>query len=543
MLAVLKSGAAYVPIDPAYPQMRVQYILDDSQLAIVIADAQGSAALGAHKCSVIHTDDFDAEPFLRDEPCSNPTTRLTGLSASDLAYVIYTSGSTGHPKGVLIEHRNAASFVEWALGQFTEDDLSWVLAATSICFDLSLFELFVPLAAGGRVKLVDNVLALRDHDMGNVSLINTVPSAIRSLLEANAIPPSVRCINLAGELLRQELVDALYAQLGSVKIHDLYGPSESTTYSTFSLRTRGGDATIGRPIANTQVYVFDERGHPLPTGMTGELYIGGAGVARGYLNRPTVTAEKFAVNRHTGTRLYRTGDSVRLAADGRLQYIGRKDGQEKIRGHRVEPGEIEACLLEHPLVADCAVMACTPPGQVDGKFLVAYIVEIDPTLGTDAAKGDLLATDLADFLAARLPPYMVPTQFVPLSTLPLTPNGKVDRRALPAPGDATPRKIRYVAPRSDVERRLCALWQTVLKQETVGVNDNFFAHGGDSLLLLKLASAIEGEFDLRVDLPLLFASPSIEMQAQLLAQQLELAHLLRTVNVTEESSSSSFVDL
>jgi len=542
MLAVLKSGSAYVPIDPAYPQARVQYILDDSQLAIVVADAQGAAVLGTCDCVVIDTGAMQAEAFRGEPACPNPARSVTGLSAEDLAYVIYTSGSTGQPKGVLIEHRNAAAFIQWALGHFAADALASVLAATSICFDLSIFELFVPLAAGGRVVLVKNVLALKDEHIEGLSLINTVPSAIRGLLDAKAIPSSVCCINLAGELLRQELVDALYAQLGSVKIYDLYGPSESTTYSTFGLRTKGGDTTIGRPIANTRIYVLDESGNPLPTGMVGELFIGGAGVARGYLNRPAATAERFAFNQHADERVYRTGDLVRFVSDGRLKYLGRKDGQEKIRGHRVEPGEIEACLLEHPWIADCVVVSRESLGQVDGKFLVAYVVKAKSADDADNATGDLSAMDLTEFVAARLPAYMVPSQFVPLPVLPLTPNGKVDRHALPAPGDTERREV-YVAPSNDIEQRLCTLWQATLKQERIGIYDNFFMRGGDSLLLLKLASAIEGEFDLYMDLPLLFASPTIETQSRFLLQQMELAQMLLTVSTAREAHPSSYVDL
>lgn len=542
MLAVLKAGSAYVPIDPAYPRARVQYIFNDAHLAIVVADAQGLAALGTPNCTVINPETLFAEDAPAGTTWPNPNRSVTGLSATDLAYVIYTSGSTGRPKGVLIEHRNTTAFIQWALRQFTSNELASVLAATSICFDLSIFELFVPLAAGGCVVLVDNVLALKDRGMDDLSLINTVPSAIQGLLETNAIPPSLRCINLAGELLRQGLVDALY-ELGTVKVYDLYGPSESCTYSTVCLRTMGGDTNIGRPIANTQVYVLDEAGNPLPPGMTGELHIGGAGLARGYLNQQALTDEKFVFNRHMDAPLYRTGDMVRFTTDGRLQYVGRKDNQIKVRGYRIEPGEIEARLLEHPVIADCAVVGHEHPGQSGGKVIVAYVVAANPASDQAAVPDSPSAAALAEFVAERLPAYMVPSQFITLPSLPLMPNGKVDRRALPAPGDSGRHETTYVAPGTEVEKKLYALWRTTLNHEHIGIRDSFFALGGDSLLLMKLASAVEHELGLHVDLPLLFANPTIETQGRLLAEQLEFAQLRQAVSVFDDAPASSYVDL
>nr|ABB80393.1 L-alanine specific nonribosomal peptide synthetase [Lysobacter lactamgenus] len=541
LLAVLKSGSAYVPIDPSYPPARVRHILDDARPALAIVDEQGAAALGPFDGVAIRID--AAAGAGHDEAASaNPARAATGLSAHDVAYVIYTSGSTGRPKGVLIEHRNAASFIQWALAHYPAEKLAAVLAATSICFDLSIFEMFVPLATGGRVVLAENVLALRDHEIEGLSLINTVPSAIRALLEADAVPRSVRCINLAGELLQQELVDELYARLGAVEVYDLYGPSESTTYSTVCLRTRGGSASIGRPIANTQVYVLDESGDPLPSGAIGEIHIGGAGLARGYLDRPEATAEKFVFNRHAGARVYRTGDLARWTADGRLQYRGRKDNQEKIRGHRVEPGEIEACLREHPSVAECIVVGRGSAGDAGGRYLVAYVVAAgDAGPVQDEAAAGLIA-ELGRFLAARLPAYALPSRFVALSALPLTPNGKVDRNALPEPGHAARgRPIRRRATTWSIGSR--RLWRDALQQEHIGVHDSFFSRGGDSLLLLKLASSIEREFALRIDLPLLFTSPTIESQGHLLARQLELERLRHAVSDLRETRSDSFIDL
>lgn len=543
LLAVLKSGSAYVPIDPAYPTARIRHILEDARPAIVLADEAGSQALGDFGGAAIRTDSLCAEAARDERASANPVRSTAGLPAQEIAYVIYTSGSTGRPKGVLIEHRNAAAFIQWALAHYSASELSAVLAATSICFDLSIFELFVPLAIGGRVVLAENVLALRDQEFDGISLINTVPSAVRALLDADAIPASVRCINLAGELLQQELVDALHARLASLKVYDLYGPSESTTYSTVCLRSKGGDASIGRPIHNTQAYVLDEAGDPLPTGMVGELHIAGAGLARGYLNQPAPTAERFVFNRHADARVYRTGDLARWTIDGRLQYRGRKDNQEKIRGYRVEPGEVEACLLEHPAVTECVVVGRGTAGAADGRILVAYVVVAQAGEDKAGPAAPEVLVDLARFLAMRLPAHMLPSRFVPLSALPLTPNGKVDRKALPAPGAAPRGDATDAAPRNDTEHRLAMLWQETLRQPGIGIHERFLSRGGDSLLLLKLASSIEREFALRIDLPLLFTNPTIAEQGRLLIQQLELERVRHTVRDLRKASSDTFIDL
>nr|WP_305119006.1 amino acid adenylation domain-containing protein [Tahibacter harae] len=535
LLAVLKAGAAYVPVDPAYPPARVQYILEDSRVGIVLVDAAGRAALGASGHACIDVAEFLAR---EDVPVAAPPPP-TRAAPGNLAYVIYTSGSTGRPKGVLIEHGNASAFVQWALTVYAEDELRAVLAGTSICFDLSIFELFVPLAAGGCVVLADNVLALRDGVAEEVSLLNTVPSAARSLLQAGAIPASVRCINLAGELLRQELVEALYAGTRAAKVYDLYGPSEDTTYSTFVLRRCGGAESIGRPIANTRAYVLDGAGNPLPTGLAGELCIGGAGLARGYLNQPALTQEKFVFNRHAGERVYRTGDLVRFAADGELRYLGRADSQVKIRGFRVELGEIESCLARHPQIAGCAVLAREDVGEA-GKTLVAYLVPCQPGAGE---RWRDLVESVNQLLAAQLPGYMLPALFVQLTELPLTPNGKLDRNALPQPDIAHGRRSEYVAPRTPEERRVAAQWSAVLRRDGIGVRDDFFALGGDSLLLMRLGAGLEAEFGVTLDLSHLFANATIETQAALLLRQDSHRAVMAAVALAAEGQGGSHLVL
>ena len=421
LLAILKAGGAYVAVDPAYPIDRIRYTLQDAAASVILTQEALLAQLPVTNALAICLD-RDAELIsvqpTDDLPCSaHPT---------DLAYVLYTSGSTGRPKGVAIEHRSPVALVSWALGQLTAQELSGVVFATSICFDLSVYELFVTLCGGGRVLLVENALAI--GSLGEElcpSLINTVPSAMTELLRQGAVPSTVVRVNLAGEPLTGSLVDAIYEQTQVHKVYDLYGPSEDTTYSTFALRERGGPVTIGRPIANTRLYVLDGSLRPTPLGVAGELYIGGDGLGRGYLNRADLTAERFVPDPYStepGARLYKTGDLVKYLKDGNLEYLGRLDHQVKIRGFRIELGEIESALLAVAGVREAVVLAREDiPGD---KRLAAYIVGLAEPLSV---------TELREHLQKQLPAYMVPSAFVGLDDEPLTPNGKIDRKALPAP--------------------------------------------------------------------------------------------------------------
>lgn len=370
ILAVLKAGGAYVPIDPKYPKDRIAYILQDASAPILLTQQSLADSLPPENGSRrIFID--DVLQYSSDRPASETV-------PTDLAYVIYTSGSTGLPKGVAIEHRNAIALIAWAQGVYQPDELAGVLFSTSICFDLSIFEMFVTLACGGSLILAENALDLRDHPHRNhITLINTVPSAITELLDAELIPASVKTINLAGEALTEILSDRLYAALPGVKVYDLYGPSEDTTYSTFTLRVAGGRATIGKPISNTKAYIVSEQGKLLPPGVAGELLLGGAGLARGYLNRPELTAEKFIHHPEFG-RLYRTGDRARFFENGDLQFLGRLDHQIKLRGYRIELGEIESLLEKHPSVSKAVA-------HVDDNRLVAYVT---PALSGEKADGD-----------------------------------------------------------------------------------------------------------------------------------------------------------
>ena len=336
---MLKAGGAYVPLDPAYPADRLAFTMADSSVGVLLTQEslRGAVPVPAD-LRVVSLDESRAE--IARESAANPR---RPVSPRSLAYLIYTSGSTGVPKGVAIEHVSAVVLLSWASGIHTKEELSGMLAATSICFDLSVYELFLPLSLGGRVIIVDNALALpKSAAAGEVRLINTVPSAIAALLKHDGIPAGVTTVNLAGEPLRAELVDALYER-GIERVFDLYGPSEDTTYSTWTLRRANGPETIGRPIANTQAYVLGAGLRPLPAGVVGELYLGGRGLARGYLGRPGLTADRFLPDpfaKEPGGRLYRTGDRARWNPDGTLEYLGRLDAQVKVRGYRIELGEI-----------------------------------------------------------------------------------------------------------------------------------------------------------------------------------------------------------
>lgn len=366
ILAVLKAGGAYVPLDPKYPKDRISYILKDAAAPVLLTQRSLVDSLPA--------EDGSSRLFIDDVLSASAARIPSDTKPSDLAYVIYTSGSTGQPKGVAIEHRNTIALISWAQSVYQKEELASVLFSTSICFDLSIYEMFVTLGSGGTLVLAENALDLLDHPhREEITLINTVPSAITELLEAELIPATVKVINLAGEALTAQLSDRLYGAIPGVKVYDLYGPSEDTTYSTFALRTPGGRATIGKPITNTSVYIVDEQGKIQSSGESGELLLGGAGLARGYLNRPELTAEKFIPNPFdstSGGRLYRTGDLVRFFENGDLQYLGRLDHQVKLRGFRIELGEIEAALEEHPAVSKA--IAHVHDGRLAAYFTTSH---------------------------------------------------------------------------------------------------------------------------------------------------------------------------
>jgi len=521
LLGILKAGGAYVPLDPAYPPERLVFMLEDASVAVLLTQALLVESLPKHQGRIVCLD-TDWEIIERQSEAN----LISEVKLDNLAYVIYTSGSTGKPKGVAIEHRNAVALLDWATQVFNPEDLAGVLASTSICFDLSVFELFVPLSRGGKVILAENALHLPTLSAAPyVTLINTVPSAIAELLRIDGIPSSVRTVNLAGEPLGNKLVQQVYEHNTVQKVFNLYGPSEDTTYSTYTLVKKGGNEPppIGRPIANTQVYILDAQKQPVPIGVPGELYIGGAGLARGYLNRPELTADRFILNPFSdepSSRLYKTGDLARYLSDGNIEFLGRSDQQVKIRGFRIELGEIEAAIGQHPAVREAiALVREDNPGD---KRLVAYIVANSELRGghgdTDPTHSEFI-NHLRVFLKQKLPQYMIPSAFVLLEAMPLTPNGKIDRRSLRAPDiNRAEFESNFTEPRTPDEQLIAEIWAEVLGLERVGIHDNFFELGGHSLLATQAISRLREAFQIEVPLRSLFESPTVATVTESLLQ-------------------------
>ncbi|HEX5782443.1 MAG TPA: amino acid adenylation domain-containing protein, partial [Solirubrobacteraceae bacterium] len=373
LLAVLKAGAAYLPLDAKYPADRLAFMLEDGGAEVVVTQTALAGLVADCGARLVVLDDE------RDEITRQSAGAVeSGAVAENLAYVIYTSGSTGRPKGVAIAHRSASILCAWAQTVYTPAQLSGVLASTSICFDLSVFELFVPLSCGGQIVLAENALHLSTLPAAHeTTIINTVPSAMAELLRVSGVPASVRTVNLAGEPLKGALVEDIYEQTQTTQVWNLYGPSEDTTYSTYALAARGSsqEPTIGRPVANTRAHLLDANLRQVPVGAVGEIYLGGDGLARGYLGRPELTAERFIpdpLGTEPGGRMYRTGDMARVLPGGAIEFLGRADHQVKVRGHRIELGEIEAALAQHPAAREAVVVAS---GDERGeKRLVAYVV-------------------------------------------------------------------------------------------------------------------------------------------------------------------------
>ncbi|WP_411376559.1 amino acid adenylation domain-containing protein [Burkholderia pseudomallei] len=505
LLGILKSGSAYLPLDPAYPAERLAYIVDDARPALLLTEAALRDDWRDAGAPVVL---LDADgPAIDACPDHNPDAAAgrDARTLSSLAYVIYTSGSTGRPKGVMIEHRNLANLLG-AMGEqpgIGAHDV--LLAVTSLSFDIAALELFLPLLHGARA-----VIAARDDaadparlahliESSGASLMQATPSTWRMLAQ-HGWPRSARPLTLlcGGEALPPALAERLLAHVPA--IWNLYGPTETTVWSTVR-RVTTPVVDIGGPIANTQVYVLDERLRPAPIGVAGELYIGGAGVARGYLNRPELTRERFVDDPfRRGGRLYRTGDLARRRADGNLEYLGRNDFQVKIRGFRIELGEIEAQLAKAHGVQGVALAARDTPTA--DRRLVAYYV------------GDASAAALREHAAARLPAYMVPAAYVRLAAWPLTPNGKLDRAALPAPDDEAYARAEYEAPRGEHECKLAAIWRAVLQVERIGRHDDFFELGGHSLLAVRAVTAMRDAFGSDTSLRDLFARPVLKDLAE-----------------------------
>ncbi len=513
--ATLKAGGAYVPLDPDYPTDRLVLMLGDAKPHVVIASTELADRLPPHGSPVLR---IDGCATLADRSIENPLVALTG---DNLAYVIYTSGSTGVPKGAMNTHFGIYNRLMWMQDEYrlTADDR--VLQKTPFSFDVSVWEFFWPLMFGAGLVVAEPgghkdgtylVETIRKH---RVTTIHFVPSMLDGFLEAREVSActSLKRVICSGEALPVTVVQRFFNRLDS-ELHNLYGPTEAAVDVTYWACPRAGTGStvpIGRPIANTQIYILNESGEPVCVGELGELYIGGVGVARGYLNRKELTDAKFVpdpFSREPNRKMYRTGDLARWRADGNIEYLGRVDHQVKIRGFRVELGEIENLLLKHPAVRQAAVLLREDAPGV--KRLVAYIVTADP-----AAIPAL--EELRAFVKQSLPEYMAPSSFVFLDILPLTSSGKLDRNKLPAPDTLRPHlKQAYVEPTTPIELKLAGHWRSVLKLEQIGINDDFFDLGGDSLRAVDLSILIEMDLGVLVPLATIFEKPTIARLAEAL---------------------------
>ncbi len=523
ILGVLKAGGAYVPLDPAYPKERLAFMLADTQAPVVLTQAQLVQGLPEHQARVVCLD-TDWEAIISHNSQANPESSVT---LDNLTYAIYTSGSTGRPKGVTLTHRALSNLILWQLQNSTLTSQARTLQFASLSFDVSFQEMFSTWCAGGTLVLISEELRLDAASLLQFIYNQKIERlflpfiALQHLAEAVAlnglIPVTLREIVTAGEQLQtNHYITSLFNQLENCTLHNQYGPSESHVVTAFTLTGSPSDwpalPPIGRPIANTQIYLLNHHLQPVPVGVPGELYISGMGLARGYLNRPELTEEKFIPNPFTqnshSSRLYKTGDVARYLSDGNIEYLGRIDNQVKIRGFRIELGEIETVLGTHPGLKQAVVMVREDePGD---KRLVAYLV---------AKEGQqLVTTELRRYLLDKLPDYMIPAIFITVAAMPQTPSGKIDRRALPAPDSQRPQlEQAYVAPKSELECFLANLWSSLLKLDQVGIYDNFFELGGNSLLTLQMVLQVQQKLEIEFPVVKLFQHPTISELANYLS--------------------------
>jgi amino acid adenylation domain-containing protein len=511
LLGIMKAGAAYVPLDPSYPFERLAYMIEDAAPPVLLTQSSLRDGLQGCTAQILALDEHIDEIAAQD--ADNLHTN-EALSQHQLAYVIYTSGSTGKPKGVMVEHGAVVNFL---LSMQREPGLAasdCLLAVTTISFDIAALELYLPLVAGAKVVLASRAAALDARQLialmerFEVTVLQATPATWQMLIGSQWRGRSNLKALCGGEALTTELSAQLVRRVGA--LWNLYGPTETTIWSSARQIVEADQSApaepVGGPIANTQIYLLNGCREPVPIGVAGEIYIGGAGVARGYRNRQDLTAERFVVDPFSSepqARMYKTGDLGRWRADGTIEYLGRNDYQVKIRGFRIELGEIEAQLARHEHIKEAAVVAREDaPG---GKRLVAYIV---PRESHDGAS-DLGAEDLRIHLRASLPDYMVPSAFVILDRMPLTLNGKLDRRALPLPNDDAYASREYVPPHGEVEESVAQIWQDLLRIDRIGRRDNFFELGGHSLLVMQAVARIESQWSIEVPIQSMFECPTL----------------------------------
>jgi amino acid adenylation domain-containing protein len=525
LLAVHRAGAAYVPLDPNYPRARLAFMVKDSGCKTIVCDRQTQelcASLGNdHRPLVLDRLVETAKPDEWGQPAAN--------DRSDLSHIIYTSGSTGTPKAVCITHHNVLALLDWAHATFDAADFSGLLGSTSICFDLSVFEIFATLTAGGRLFLVENLLSLDDAALRrqDIRLINTVPSVLQEYLRIGPLPASLQTLCAAGEPFPGDLLEDLLAR-GIGRVFNLYGPSEDTTYST-AARLGAADVAappIGMPLPGTQAHILDDSLQRCAAGDVGELFLAGDGVACGYLGRGGLTAQRFLPNPFSetpGARMYRTGDLVRLRPDGALDYKGRSDAQFKLHGFRIEAGEIESVLRRHPEIGNAAVTV--KPGPMGDRRLVGYVTS------DDMPNADVLRA----LLGEALPAHMIPSLFVQLDKLPRLENGKTDRAALPDPEWPSSDDTAQPAP-TDPLARLHALWRDAAGAAATDRAASFFSLGGSSLAASRLIARIRAEFGVDVRLSAFFESPTLaNLEAMIKAAP-------RTHTMSRGAANATFAD-
>jgi amino acid adenylation domain-containing protein len=525
ILGILKAGGAYVPLDPAYPQERLSLIIEDANVSLVLTKSKLIDRLPIHQIRPVYLDKEWQEIF--QQSGENLT---QSVKYSNLAYVIYTSGSTGKPKGVLVEHKSLVNYTLAAIAKYNINSRDRILQFTSLNFDVSAEEIYTCLITGASLVLrTESMLASSQIFLQKCQewgiTIAILPAAywhnLTTRLESDrlSLPPALKLVVVGGECVLANKVEQWQEYVGKqVRLINAYGPTEATIsalwcdLSELNLTVPLSEVPIGRPIANTQVYILDNHLQPVPIGVAGELYIGGDGLARGYLNRPDLTAEKFIPNSFSNqrnARLYKTGDLARYLPDGNIEFLGRIDHQVKIRGFRIELGEIESALTQHPHVGEVVVVVREDkPGD---KRLVAYI--------TGNLTSDSIPS-IRNYLKGKLPDYMMPSAIVLLDMMPLTPNGKIDRRALPVPDLRPELELTFAAPRTPTEEIVANIWSEVLSIMPIGIHDNFFELGGHSLLSIQIISRLRESFAIDLPISLLFASPTIAEFCQAIETQI-----------------------
>ncbi len=545
MLGILKAGAAYLPMDPNYPQDRLAYMLEDTKAAVLVTHSHLVQHLPTDDVHVVQLDEeWDT---ITEHSTDNPQ---SGVQPHHLAYIIHTSGSTGKPKGVQIPHRNVVNFLETMRqtpGLSADDTL---LAITTLSFDIAVLELYLPITTGATLAIASSELAVDGPRMLNaldeygVTVLQATPATWQMLIDAGWEGDKNLKALSGGEALPRKLGDELLDRVG--ELWNMYGPTETTIWSSvWQVTEKETPILIGKPIANTQMYILDKNLQPVPIGVPGELHIGGDGVARGYLNRDDLTAERFLPNPFTNNpadRIYKTGDLARFMPNGDIECLGRLDFQVKVRGFRIELGEIEAVLVQHDSVRQGVVTAKEDASGT--KILVAYVI---PESGRELDTAVLRA-----HLAEQLPHYMIPSIFMAVSEYPLTPNGKVDRRALPDPDEtAVTSTEEFVAPRNKTEAQLAQIWCDILQIEQVGIHNNFFEMGGHSLLAIQIISRIRDAYDIDISPRHIFDAPTIADLALYIleqeAQDLEiddedLADLLNDLDDLSEDELAALLD-